>query len=327
VRIIAALIVALALFLQAPPGPPVAAAAVSLEVVLDRSSVRLGDPVALQLVVTHPAQTKLAFPDVAALQSTGLEVLRVLPGQDPRPFAENLTTVLEYTVVGFSPQVYVLPPAVLSVAYETQDGQQGTVQPPGPLVLTVESVLADLADPSLRGIRPPVALAEPLLSRVNPASAAALAAAAILLLLIYIQSRRRRALIEITPEQRAREALQAAAALLSASSPDYVLFYTQVATVTRKYLAERTDLPALTSTTRELQRYVGRNGTDSDQAAFIIQVLSACDAARWAHEYSGLAGARETLALAFRLIDSVAGNSGDGEVAMGGSLSREEALA
>jgi hypothetical protein len=136
-------IVAFALFVHGMPAlaGAVAADAISLEVTLDRSNVHVGDPVALRLAVTHPGQTKLAFPDVAALQSTGLEVLRVLPGQESGVFAESLTTVLEYTIVGFNPQVHVLAPAVLAVGYETQNGQQGTVQPAGPVVLTVESVL------------------------------------------------------------------------------------------------------------------------------------------------------------------------------------------
>ena len=306
-----AFIVALALLLHGVPAvaEPVVAADILLEVTLERTSVRLGDPVALRLVVTHPAQTNLAFPDVAALQSTGLEVLRVLPGQDSRAFADSLTTVLEYPIVGFAPQVHVLAPAVLAVGYETQDGQRGMVQPPDPVILTVASVLADVENPTLRGIRPPVALPEPF-TALSPAVPVALLATAVVLLVIYARNGRRQRPLSLaaTPEQRAREALQAAAASLSGPRPDYVLFHCQVDGATRKYLAERTDLPTLTATTRELQRYVAQNGTERQQADLLLNVLKACDGARWAHEYSGLAAAHETLGLAFQLIDSIASN-------------------
>jgi hypothetical protein len=131
-----------------------------------------------------------------------------------------------------------------------------------------------------------------------------------MLLAIYVRSVRRARPFQLaaTPEQRAKEALQAAAAALSGPSPDYVLFYTQVDAATRKYLAERTVLPSLTATTGELRRHMAGNGTNGEHAALIVYVLQECDTARWAHEYSGLAGAHASLDLAYQLIESVARN-------------------
>jgi hypothetical protein len=307
-RITGILTIAFALILTGTTAglAPAEAAVVSLEVTLDRSNVLLGDPVALRLAVTHPAQTTLAFPDVAALQSTGLEVLHVLPGQSGHAFADGLTTVLEYIIVGFEPREYVLTQPVLGVVYETPDGEKGSVQPQGSVVLTVQSVLEDLADPTLRRIRPPVALAEPLLSLMNPAAPVALAVAALTLIFFYARSKGSGPLpLAATPEQRARDALQAAALSLSRRDPEYLQFYTQVDTATRKYLAERTELPSLTTTTRELQREMERSRTEQKLATLIFNLLKECDAARWGHEYSGLEAAEAALACALHIIDLV----------------------
>jgi hypothetical protein len=220
-----------------------------------------------------------------------------------------VTTVLEYTVVGYVPQTYELTPAALTVGYDTQLGERGSVAPAEPIAITVESVLTDSRDQSLRPIRPPVALAEPLTALISPALPAALASVVLALLLIYARNKRRRAALQAaTAEDRARHALEAAATALSGARPDYLSFYTQIDAATRRYLAERTDLPSLTATTRELQVHLSGNGTDQEQAALIVHLLRSCDMARWAHEFDGLAAAHTSLDQAYLLIDSVSGN-------------------
>ena len=95
---------------------------IKVEVALDPVDVMLGDQAKLRVAVTHHSTVKLTFPDQAAMATTGLDVVRVQPGQGSRSLDGTQTTVTEYVVTGFIPQVYTLP--TVKVAYETADGQQ-----------------------------------------------------------------------------------------------------------------------------------------------------------------------------------------------------------
>jgi hypothetical protein len=100
--------------------------------------------------------------------------------------------------------------------------------------------------------------------------------------------------------------LHAAAAELSLTQPDYDAFYTQMAWAVRVYLSERTELPTLTSTPRDLQAHMLLAGTDQELATLILRFLRECDAVRWAHLYPSAEGAERSLALAFEIIGRVA---------------------
>lgn len=280
---------------------PLTDAPVSLHVTLDRAKTLVGDPASLRLEVTHPAQTTLRFPDPAVFERIGLEA-HVRPGHDLPFKGADVTTAMEYTIVGFRPLIYVFRPAMLEVAYETPNGQRGVVAVADPIAFTVESVLAGESDTSLRGIRPPVPVGEPSLEEVATTSGFGLVAVALMLLAVYLLWRRRA--LPGTPEERAREALREAA-LLFGPGQACCAFYTRVADTIRVYLSERTDLPALTSTTRELRRRMAARGISPQTTSAIMRLLEACDAVKWAHDPPSPGDPEKTLALALEIVGGI----------------------
>lgn len=216
---------------------------------------------------------------------------------------------MEYTVVGFSPQTFTFPPSVLQIAFEEPGGQQGLVMPAEPVTLTVESMLGELSQPTLRGIRPPVATAMPLVFLARPVAAASLAGAAALLFVLAL--RRTFALIRSrparearrTPEEQFRAALEAAAGLLGSADPDYRRFYGELAAAVRVYLAERTGLTTLTSTTRELRGGLEARGVDRRHAQIVLGLLDDCDLVKWAHRVPERSDAQQTLTRAVAVME------------------------
>jgi hypothetical protein len=282
---------------------------VAVEAALETATVRTGDHVKLTITATHPAGTRLQFPDAQALQATGLEVLRSQPGQGFRGLGGAQATSNVYTLAGFAPGVYPLPP--LRMEYETPDGAKGVATAPVGLQLRVESVLAGLANPSLRDIRPPVAIPQPPGLLARPAAAAALVVALALLTVLLVRRWRRRlhapALAPelATPEDRVRAKLRAAAELAAGAAPAYAAIYRQVSAAVRDYVEQRTGLPARTSTTRELRRAMERRSADRWHARIILGLLDECDAVQWAAYTPDAARAQRAITMAYEVVDLI----------------------
>ena len=288
---------------------------ITVTVTLDPAVTRTGDQTKLRVAVTHPARTVLQFPDAAAIQSDDVEVIRTQPGTGARALDGTQTTVTEYVLAGFAPGVYALPD--LKVGYTTADGEKGTVVAKAPQRLTVESVLANTPNASLRDIKPPVEIARPPGVVTRPLATAALAAAAVVLALLVMRRllRHRRITIPrlapaLTPEQAVRAALGDAAALVSGPSPNYGAFYTTVSTAVRDYLERRTTLPVRAYTTRELRRHMEISGTDRWHARIILGLLDECDAVKWAHYAPDHARSGRALTMAYEVVELVAGGNG-----------------
>jgi len=267
--------------------------------------VRLGDHVKLRVAVAHHEGARLQFPQASAFEPTGLEVLRVQPSQDL--VAQGGGAAMEYVLAGFRPRTYTIPPSVLQVFYRMADGRSGHAAPPGPVTIVVESVLIGMPNPSLQDIRPPVGLPHPLASLVRPAAAGALAGALLLLMLLRHLWRRRpsRPVPAISPAQRARAALDAAARLLAGPEPDYSAFYAEIAATLRLYLAQRAGLPALSSTTRELRRRLELSANGRWPSQLIVGLLEQTDSVRWAHRLPDPAGPQRALVMAHQVVDLV----------------------
>ncbi len=288
---------------------------IAVTVTLDPAVTRTGDQTKLRVAVTHPARTVLQFPDAAAIQSDDVEVIRTQPGAGARALDGSQTTVTEYVLAGFAPGVYALPD--LKVGYQTADGEKGTVVAKVPQRLTVESVLANTPNASLRDIKPPLELPRPPGVVTRPLATSALAAAAVLLALLIVRRllRHRRITLPLpvpalTPEATVRRALDQAAAVISGPAPDYAAFYTTVSTAVRDYLERRTNLPVRAFTTRELRRHMEISGTDRWHARIILGLLDECDAVKWAHYAPDHARADRALTMAYEVVELVAGGDG-----------------
>ncbi|MSQ09899.1 MAG: hypothetical protein EXR52_02690 [Dehalococcoidia bacterium] len=307
------LVLALVLVLLAPA--PLSTAAprlddpITVTVTADVTTVRTGDQVKLRVSVAHAAGVKLQFPEPATLQSRTLEVLRVQAGQGARSLTGEITTTTEYVLAAFAPGDYPVPD--VRVGYETADGMTGAVTATHGIRLTVESVLASQPNASLQDIRPPLGLPLPPGIQVRPIAQVALALALPLLALLLLRRllrNRRVTLVPIavlSPEARVRGALQEAAALLNEGAVEFAVYYTLLSTAVRAYLEERTDLPALSSTTRELRRRMELHGTDKWHARVILSLLDECDAVKWAHAGRDLARAQRAMTMAYEVVDLV----------------------
>ena len=308
-NVVLALVLALLAPARLSTAAPLLDDPITVTVTADVTTVRTGDQVKLRVAVAHPARVKLQFQEPATLQSRTLEVLRVQPGQGARSLTGEITTTTEYVLAAFAPGAYRIPD--IRVVYETADGTAGTVTATHGIQLTVESVLASQPNASLQDIRPPLGLPLPPGIQVRPIAQVALALALPLLALLLLRRllrNRRVTLVPIpvlSPEARVRGALQEAAALLHAGSVEFGVYYTLLSTAVRVYLEERTDLPALTSTTRELRRGMELRGTDKWHARVILSLLDECDAVKWAHDGRDLARAQRAMTMAYEVVDLV----------------------
>lgn len=306
----------LALVSVAPPAgaAPLRDDPIKVEVALDPVDVMLGDQAKLRVAVTHHSSVRLTFPDQAAMAATGLDVVRVQPGQGSRSLDGTQTTVTEYVVTGFAPQVYTLP--AVKVVYETADGQRSEVTVQPSQTLTVNSVLAALPNAALRDIRPPVAIPQPPGSVARSvAQAVLLGATALLVVVIIRRLLRRRAVIllpqrPLTPVEAVQAELAAIAKLLDRHPTDYQQFYMRLSTAVRRYLEGATDLPALPRTTRELRRDMELRGTDRWHARIILGLLDECDAVKWAHYAPDANRAQRALTMAYEIVELVTSDAG-----------------
>lgn len=283
---------------------------IRVDVALEPATVKLGDQTRIRVTVTHTGNMQLQFPDAAAMQATGLDVIRMAPGAGSRSLDGTQTSVTDYVVAGFAPKVYDLPD--VTVNYQLADGSQGKVTVQPVVRLTVESVLANLPNPSLRDIRPPIAIPQPPGLLARPLALAALTTSLLLLALLFLRRalmRRRpgRAvpLDHLSPEEAVRVRLKNASEHLKGFRPDYAAFYTELSVAVREYLERRTTLAALSSTTRELRRDMELRGTDRWHARIILGLLDECDAVKWAHYVPDPARADRALTMAYEIVDLV----------------------
>lgn len=247
--------------------------------------VTVGERVRYTVVVELDAGTGIALAatalpqEVALVEPPALDRIAIDGGR------ERVT--MTFILAPFAPGEIEMPP--LQLRYTNPDGSSGVVEAFAS-VIEVTSVLPAAGQVSPRGLKPQaeIGTAPPQW----PVPVATGAAAAVIGLLAFLILRRllrnyqaSRALrpvpVFMGPEDRAREALDRAAAEFAASV-DYVRYYTALGNVVRLYMTERFEFPAYALTTREMEDAMRELNLDRWQIRVAGGLLAQCDSVVYA---------------------------------------------
>ena len=302
---------ALTLLLLLPEAPvaqgsPPSEGPVTVQITLTQTSLKVGDQIGLRLTVTHPSDIHVEFP-ILYDKLGQLEVLGARQLDSLRNTDGAQVSAMEYTITGFVPGRYQIPP--LSVTYVDPQGEQHTITAADELPLEIVSLLAALPDAQLRDIKPPVVIPQAPIAYDRTLALVALCVGSLgLVVLAYRSWPRglRPALIPaaaLAPEMAARQELERIARLDLLARRDYTTYYGLISSCIRRYLDARFDLHALGSTTEELRRTMESLRLDRWQARVIRGLLEECDAAKWARYEPVHARAERALTIAFEIVD------------------------
>ncbi len=281
-----------------------AASPVVVETTLTHNSISVGDQVVLRITVTHDPQARIEFPDLYD-KLNGLELIRRHQLPSRRPSEVTQVSITEYTITGFVPGQYRLPPVL--VQYTLPDGTRGSVPADNDLRLEIGRIVSDPDHQALLDIKPPGALPRPAVALLYPAAGGALLLSmAILLALTTRRLMRPMASVPaalLDPIEQARRDLASTATLPLATPGDYVTYYTGISATIRRYLDARFQFDAMASTTKEIRGTMEQRGMDRWQARVVSGLLEQCDSVKWAHYVPDGARAKRALSMALEVIE------------------------
>lgn len=304
-----ALVVVLAALL--PYGPQAAAQQpepLTVEAVLDRDQVTVGDRIVLTLTVRTAAAVQVDTPSIPALPAD-LEMLEVLPPQEEvQPDGQRLL-VWRYVLAAFAPGQVQVPP--ISIGYRA--GGSSSVVSSRPIAITVESVIPPGAVvEDIRDLKGQLDIpGAPLLPwrPLTTAAAVALAALALAAGVRSFQHRRRLWRLapppsapSLSPEETARAELDRLRASPLLEQGEYTTLYGLLGRCIRRYLQDRYDFPATALTTPELEATMVARGMDRWQARLVAGLLAECDAVTYARYLPAPARLEGDLRLAYEIV-------------------------
>jgi hypothetical protein len=270
----------------------------------DTESLTVGDRFELHLEIAHDSGTRLSFPSQA--QAGDIDVISVT-SPATREEGSGLVTEVTYELAAFN----VGPLLVGPIVVDLQDGAGQTVQQlivePQPVeVLSTaganQSVLA-LRDIEGQYVPPETASAQAEPYLIAAALVVALVILAVSAVLIWRRLRRPAAAPPgLSPEEQAAADLEALAAqgLLTGRPSEN---YSRLSRAMRTYLASRYGFPALSSSTREIEREMLARGLDRWQARLVSGLLSECDDVVFAGYHPAPARAESDITLAYQIVD------------------------
>lgn len=270
---------------------PVAAQApadVTVRFAAQTDTLTVGDPVALTLQATYPADYQIDLPELP--QAWGnLEVLSQSAAQTVTNADGAQTTTQVVQVTAFAPGAFSTPELAVSFT----DGAGKTISRVAPpITLTVQSVLVK-EDTALRDIKPQAQLPVP---PVWPWILAGLALAALLgwggwRLYRYLKPRLARApgvavaapVLDLRPpHQIALEELARIEGLDLPGQGRFKEYYSLVSECQRRYLQGVSDLAAMDLTTDEIRAGLKQTGIEAARARAFVALFSVCDLVKFA---------------------------------------------
>jgi hypothetical protein len=282
------------------PAAPLAAqpAAPNLEVSLDPREVTVGDPVAVVLTLRTPAAGLAADPRFPVWGTSWGDAEILDKGEPQNEGTAGGATIWKQRIViaAFRTGKVDLPPVAVALPGKDRTLQ---VQSPAGLALAVRSVLPpDEKDPKPR---PPAALRPlPVGAPFWWTLAAMSALCAFLGWALWRQHRRRQL---AAAGAGARPALPPFAELVAAleglaREPSMQRLHVLLSQALRRYLGRSLGVPALESTTSEVQRALVKQRIPAPLARPAVELLRACDLVKFARQDVGETRGRERTATA-----------------------------
>ena len=298
VLVIAVAAIALAITSPARAADPVNAAAT-----VDRTTITVGDRIALSVVVdTEPGY--LPSDPTIARQIGSFEVVQTQAAQKSTRGAQIRFTY-RYSITAWTVGDLVLPS--IAVTYVGPNGVSGTAQTAETPIKVVTVVTPGENPMELKPLKPQLTVPEPLLpviTRLGVGLAVAAGVASLAALLFWLILRRRSAASleqRLTPVQRALSEIGQLADLRLPEQGKTAEHYDRLTASLRRYAVERFGVqPGRTS--REVRDALERAGLERTQAAAIYEILREGDEVRFRHSIPYPAHAQNAVRAALDVI-------------------------
>lgn len=286
-------------------GAPPADGPVTAEASLTQQSLSVGDQIGLRIRVTHPADTPIAFPPLSDKLGP-LEVVSSKPLPVTRFLDGSQISVMEYTITGFLPGSYAIPP--ITVTYTTSTGQRESVATSQALGVQIVSLLDAQPNLQFQDIKPPLGIPQAPISYAPTIAQYVLVVGVLALALLLARRWPRKRLVlglprvAVTPDAAARGELTRIAGLGLLEQEAYTTYYSLISSCIRRYLDERYGIYAIGSTTQELRQSMDERGMDRWHVRIVSGLLEECDAAKWAHYEPLSARGDRAMTIAFEIV-------------------------
>jgi hypothetical protein len=300
-RLLAALaVLAIALAGQTPA---LAVDPVNAGVTVDRTSISVGDRIALAIVVDAEPGYLPSDPTIAR-QIGSFEVVQTHQAQKVTR-GSQIQFIYKYSITAWSVGNFVLPP--ISVTWIGPNGETGTAVT-GEVPISVVTVIAPGENTGdIKPLKPQLTVAEellPKLTRIAFVIAAVAAFTALGALLLWLLIRRRAAGLfeeKLTPVQRALRELDQLAELKLPEQGRTAEHYARLTASLRQYAVERFGVqPGRTS--REVRDALERAGLERTAAGAIYEILREGDEVRFRHSTPYPAHAQNAVRAALEVI-------------------------
>ena len=297
-RFVAVLALLLALARPAAAADPVVAA-----VQLDRTSITVGDRIAMSIVVDADAGYIVSDPTIAR-QIGSFEVVQT---QDVKKTARGsqVRYTYRYQITAWTVGDLVLP--AIPVPYVGPNGATGTAQTQETPIKVTSVVRPGEDTTDIKALKPQLDLVEApwaLISRLAIGFAAAIGVTLLVALVLWLLVRRRGALFveeRLTPVQRALREPNALADLHLPEQGKTAEHYERLCASLRRYAVERFGVqPGRTS--REIRDALERAGLERTQAGAIYEILREGDEVRFRHSTPYPAHAQNAVRAALEIV-------------------------
>ncbi len=296
-------LIAVAALLVALARPAAAADPVNAAVQVDRTSINIGDRIALAVIVTADPGYIVNDPTIAR-EIGSFEVVQT---QDVKKTVQGsqVRYTYRYQITAWTLGDLVLPS--IAVPYVGPNGSTGTAQTEEVAIKVTSVVRAGEDASDIKPLKPQLDLVEPpwtLISRIAVGVAAAIVVTLVVALVLWLLLRRRGALFveeRLTPVQRALRELAALAEQKLPEQGRTSEHYERLCASLRRYAVERFGVqPGRTS--REIREALERAGLERTQAGAIYEILREGDEVRFRHSTPYPAHAQNAVRAALEIV-------------------------
>jgi hypothetical protein len=278
-----AAVLAILLFALVPPGESRAADPVNAAVSVDRTSISVGDRIALSVIADAEIGYIVSDPTIAH-QIGSFEVITNQAGQKSTR-GSLVRWTYRYSITAWTLGDLILPS--IAVPYLGPDGAAGIAHT-GEVAIKVVTVVApgeDVLD--IKPLKPQLDIPEAAwvkVGRIALGLVAAIAIAGVAALVFWLLLRRRAVLAQqrLTPVQRALRELDELAELRLPEQGKTAEHYARLTAGLRRYAVERYGVQP-GGTSREMRVELERAGVERMQAAAIFEILREGDEVRFRH--------------------------------------------